>query len=83
MTKKILSEYETRKNMLEIAKHLGCEGDLREIWDKYDRLLHNCTNAEERKAISIMGNIELHRLLSSDPGELVIGAPGEQQIIIK
>lgn len=83
MAKRILSEYEMRKNMLAAAKELGCEGDLREIWAKYDRLLRNCKNEDERKLISIMGNQELHHLLSSEPGELIIGAPGEHQIIIK
>lgn len=71
--KKILSEAETRKNILEIARHLGCEGDVVEIFNKYDRLLKNCTNEEEKKAIGLMGNMEIHRLLSSDPGEIVVG----------
>ncbi len=71
--KKILSEYETRKNMLEIARMLGCEGDVIEIFNKYDVLLKNCSNVQERHAISLMGNQEIHRLLSSDPGELIVG----------
>lgn len=84
MPKKILSEQETRKNMLEIARMLGCEGDVIEIFNKYDVLLRNCTNAQERQAISTMGNIEIHRLLSSDPGELIIGGgPGKPGQIIK
>lgn len=70
--KKILSEAQTRKNILEIARHLGCDGDVIEIFNKYDRLLKNCTNEEEKKAIGIMGNMEIHKLLSSDPGELII-----------
>lgn len=73
MKKKILSEAETRKNILEIARHLGCEGDVIEIFNKYDNLLRNCTNQEEKKAIGLMGNMEIHRLLSSDPGELLVG----------
>lgn len=73
MKKKILSEAETRKNILEIARNLGCEGDVIEIFTKYDRLLKNCTNEEEKKAIGLMGNIEIHRLLSSDPGEILVG----------
>jgi hypothetical protein len=73
MAKKLLSEAEMRRNMLEIARHLGCEGDVIEIFNKYDGLLRNCTNAQERHAIGIMGNMEIHRLLSSDPGELLVG----------
>lgn len=84
MKKKILSERETRTSMLEVARHLGCEGDVLEIFNKYDKLLHNCTNEEEKKAISLMGNIEIHRLLNSDPGELIVGGgPGKPGIIIK
>lgn len=73
MKKKVLSEAETRKNILEIAAHLGCERDVIEIFNKYDKLLKNCTNEEEKKAIGLMGNMEIHRLLSSDPGELIVG----------
>lgn len=73
MAKKVLSEYETRKNILEAARHFGCEGDVIEIFNKYDSLLKNCTNAKERHAISLMGNMEIHRLMSSDPGELIVG----------
>jgi hypothetical protein len=73
MSKKILSEQETRKNMLEIARSLGCEGDVIELFAKYDKLMNNCTNVQELQAISVMGNIEIHRLLSSDPGELIVG----------
>jgi hypothetical protein len=72
MKKKVASEMETRKNILEYARSLNCEGDVIEILNKYDALLKNCTNEQERKAISVMGNIEMHRLLSSDPGELII-----------
>lgn len=71
--KKILSEQETRKHILEMARHLGCEGDVIEIFNKYDSLLKRCTNPMERQAISIAGNEELHFLLSSRPGFIIIG----------
>jgi len=70
--KKILSELETRNNILKAAKQLGCEKDVIQIFNKYDLLLRNCTNLQEREAISTMGNLEIHRLLSSTPGELSI-----------
>lgn len=83
MKKKVATEAETRKNILEYARSLGCEGDVIKILNKYDALLKNCTNEEERKAIGIMGNVEMHRLLSSDPGELIIGGtPGKPGQII-
>lgn len=70
--KKVLSEYETRKNVLEFAESLGCKGDVIKIFNKYDALLKDCTNDQERKAIGIMGNMEIHRLISSEPGKIII-----------
>lgn len=72
MPKKILSEKETRQNILEIARHLKCEGDVLQIFAKYDALLARETNPQIRQAISIAGNEELHNLLSSKPGYLVV-----------
>ena len=69
---KIRSEKETRKHILDYAEHLGVKPDIVAIMDKYDGLLRNCTNEQERDAIAIMGNTEIHRYLSSQPGQLVI-----------
>jgi hypothetical protein len=71
--KKIKSEKETRANILEIARQLGCEGDILKIFHKYDMMLRNCTNPMERQAISIAGNEEVHFLLSSRPGFILVG----------
>jgi hypothetical protein len=74
---KIASEAEMRKGILALAKRLNFEGDVRAIFARYDNLLRGCTNQQERKAISIMGIAELHRLLHCQ-GELVIN--GEEII---
>ena len=65
MSKKILSERETRKNILEVATTLHCERDIMQIFDKYDCMLKNCTNPMERQAISIAGNEEIHYFLDA------------------
>ena len=74
MTKKILSEAATRNNILEYARHLGCEGDVLKIFAKYDNLLRNCTNPMERQAISYAGNEELHMFLDAKAaGTITVG----------
>ena len=87
MAKKF-SEKETRARILAMAKRLNCEGDVRAIFDKYDRALYKCTNEQERQHIAITGAAELHKyfycrgnlvingveILPADPGhELEIG----------
>lgn len=71
MKKKIKSEAETRRNILALAKSLGCDIEVRKIFERYDKLLKNCTNEVERKQISVMGAAELHRFLDCR-GALVV-----------
>ena len=61
--KKVLTEKETRLNIIRLAKIYGCDGDVKQIFDKYDSALKRCTNEVERKHIAHLGAIELHRLL--------------------
>jgi len=63
--KKLLNEQETRKKLLESGRAWGFEGDLLKIFDKYDKLLKNCTNQQEREAIAAMGAQEINRLLGA------------------
>lgn len=71
--KKILSEAETRKSVLEVARFYGCEKEAIQIFDKYDKLLRGCTNDGERQAIALMGNEELHFLVSNTPNFISVG----------
>ena len=59
--KKISSEEQFRKKLLDKAKILGCEQDVSTIFKKYDDLLKNCTNNKERQQISVLGIVELHK----------------------
>ena len=77
MKKKVKSEAETRKGILGLAKNLGCDVEVRKIFERYDKLLKNCTNELERQQISIMGTAELHRFLDCR-GALVVNG---QEII--
>lgn len=70
ISKKVLDERETRKRFLTRARHIGCEREMLLLFAKYDNLLRNCTNAEERKGISQLGAFEVGKLLGFD--ELVV-----------
>lgn len=69
--KKGMTEKETRGNIIRLAKIYGCDGDVRLIFDKFDKALKNCTNEVERKHIAHLGAIELHKLLDCH-GALVV-----------
>ncbi len=66
-----LSERETRRRLLTHARLLGFEKDMLLLFAKYDKLLRNCTNEQERSDISKLGAVEVYRLLGGG-GELYI-----------
>lgn len=86
-SKKITGEQRTRQYILSLAKLQGQEQKAVEILDKYDKLLHNCTNPVEKKHIALNGIAELHNLLNVQ-GELningieVLPAKGETREIL-
>ena len=57
------NERQSRAGLLAKARALNCEGDVKQILEKYDRALLKCTNEQERYQISITGLAELHRFL--------------------
>ncbi len=69
--KKVLSEVEMRTKLMNYAKNLGCDQELKMIYEKYYRLLRNCKNEQERQAIGAMGVEEVHKFLDMK-GELVV-----------
>lgn len=70
MSKKA-SETQMRRGILATARGWGCEKDVLKIFDRYDRLLKNCTNPIERYQIGVMGAAEVHKFLGCR-GPLVI-----------
>lgn len=68
---KVLPERETRLRLLKHAQIVGCEGDMKLLFEKYDKLLRNCTNDKERADISKLGVYEMYRLLGGG-GELYV-----------
>ena len=45
----ILSERETRMRIYAHAVELGCGEELKKLFRKYDALMKNCSNEQERK----------------------------------
>jgi hypothetical protein len=67
----VLPEQETRRRFIIAAKKLGLEKDLILIFEKYDKLLRNCTNVKERADIAKLGAVEVLFLLGKG-GELYV-----------
>lgn len=74
---KPLTEAETREKLFAEARRLGCYMELRQILERYDRMLKNCKDQSERKQISVMGNVEIHKLFNFRDALVV-----DQQIIL-
>ena len=71
LSDKVLPEHETRFRLLKHARLVGCEGDMKLLFEKYDKLLRNCTNEKERADIGKLGSYEVYRLLGGG-GELFV-----------
>jgi hypothetical protein len=63
LSDKVLDERETRKRILNTAKSMGCEIEMRMIFDKFDRLCRLCKNDSERIDLAKLGAIEVYALL--------------------
>lgn len=78
LSNKVLSEKESRKNLLTFARERGCEKDMLIIFAKYDKLLRNCSNNKEREDIRKLGCVEMYILLGGG-GELYV----DGQLVMK
>ena len=72
----ITDEKTYRANLMKEARLIGCEKELVLLFAKFDGLLRNCTNQEERKNIGMLGILEISRLLDNgnvgDGGSLIV-----------
>lgn len=71
LSNKVLEERETRRRLLTHARMIGCEKDMLLLFAKYDKLMRNCTNDQERADIAKLGAVETYRLLGGG-GELYV-----------
>jgi hypothetical protein len=69
--KRLHNEAVTRKQIMDLAKMQGSDGEVRKVFEMYDKLLLKNTNPEERQQIAIMGAAEIHKLLNVQ-GPLVV-----------
>lgn len=67
----IVDERAYRESLIREARFKGCETEMKIIFDKYDRLLRNCTNMKEAEQIGTLGVMEISNLL--DGGDVGIG----------
>lgn len=60
---KMMDEKTYRFRLMEEAKHKGCAKELQQLFDKFDALLRNCTNQQEREHIGMLGVLEVSKLI--------------------
>ena len=63
-TVEVSDEATMRQGLLNEATKLGCVSDIRMLFDKYDKLLRNCTNPQEREHISRIGVEEVNKVFA-------------------
>ena len=71
-----LSEADTRQNIFaDCCYYYGPEAErqLRMIFDKWDKLLSQCRNEEERKHIKVLAITEVHQMMRYPDGLSVGG----------
>jgi hypothetical protein len=68
---KVLDERTTRKKILNHAKMLGCEQEIKQAFVSIDNQLKKCTNEKERKDIAALGIFSIYSILGRG-GELYI-----------
>jgi len=61
---KIIKEDQSRKALFTVATQMGCQVELAQIFNRYDRLLKNCANQTEIDHISLLGIAEVNKLMS-------------------
>jgi hypothetical protein len=69
---KPMNEKQSRKRLLDWAREFGAEAQLLKIFSRYDDLLKGCKTPEEKEAIQIMGNVEIHDFFGGN-GALEVG----------
>jgi hypothetical protein len=65
LSDRVASEKETRNKLLSWARQLGYEKDMLILFAKFDKMLKNCTNEEERKDMAKLGWSETLKLMGT------------------
>lgn len=62
---RIIDEQKTRSKILQHARAVGCEKEIKIIFHKVDTMLKACKNEQERAEIAKYGAIEIFCMLDS------------------
>ena len=81
-SQKIMTEQETKKKLYGIAKMRGVDIEFLHVWDKWDKLINNCTNESEAKHMGVMAMADIYKLVGfkgglTVNGEVIIPDDGE------
>ena len=66
-----LSEEKTREKLINYARYLGCEVEFVTLLNKYDTMMRNCSNEQERIDMGKVGAYELLQLIELHGGTIV------------
>jgi len=75
MRKKFISENETIKVILHLARQQGCEDKVRKLLEKFQNAVKGAKTPLERHQIAAMGIAEIHKTIGC-VGELVVDGVG-------
>jgi len=75
---KVLDEKETKRNLINYARMNGFEAEMRELYDKFEKMHASCHNEKEKKDIAKLLALEIYRLLG-DSGDLYV----DNEIVFK
>jgi len=67
----MVSEKETKKRIIDLARQQGCEDKVTKIIQKYEDLIKGVRTEQERQQLAALGIVELHRTVGC-VGALVI-----------
>jgi len=81
LSKKVMSEKKTREHLLSEARRLGCEVEMKRIFEQSDNLLKKCTNEKEADDIKKLGIIAVYKLLGGG-GELYLKFPNKENFVL-
>lgn len=79
----VMPEKAFREKLLKLAKYYLCEYDYNLLINKYDTLLKNCKNENEKEAISAMGVLEVNNFFNMQEALYVNGKQMATSKIVK
>ena len=73
MTRRIVSERETIKVILQLARQQGCEDKVRKLLERFQNAVKGAKSDLERHQIASMGIAEIHKTIGCVGGLVVDG----------